>query len=282
MAWALWPEERSALTWTRHRVASGCSRKAGCRGIRSSRSSPAEAGSYEVRRGIQAESDADDPEAGVADLVALVEHDRQRGHVFDRRADARTAGVERTKRGMRLSSSIARSRTTGVSPQTNSSQSSGASSLPSAEAGMVLNAPATCTSAGRCARTNSVADPLRYVDDAWNAALERQRDDEIDDQCARPEVAAQTFEQFSEPVERHGEKHDIAPGRHFVVGDALDRKRRGGAVQRPTVARPAGSREPISTDRPAAPNRAAIPRPSCPVPPIMPICMGSSEDSGKK
>ena len=44
------------------------------------------------------------------------------------------------------------------------------------------------------------------------------------------------------------------------------------------VARPAGWRKPISTDRPAAANRAAIPRPSCPVPPIMPICIGRKYD----
>ena len=44
-------------------------------------------------------------------------------------------------------------------------------------------------------------------------------------------MAAETCEQLVEPVERHGEKDDVASSRDLVVGDALDRKRGGRAVQ---------------------------------------------------
>ena len=133
---------------------------------------------------------------------------------------------------------------------------------------MVLNAPATCTSAGRCARTNSVADPSGMLTTPGTPPSNVSGTTRSTTSVAGPEVAAQTFEQFSEPVERHGEKHDIAPGRHFVVGDALDRKRRGGAVQTvDRVARPsgvartdqhgqAGGREPRRNPSPFVPGSA--------------------------
>ena len=129
------------------------------------------------------------------------------------RAEARPPASSGRNAGMWLRTSIVRSRTAGVSPQTNSSQSGDLHFR-------------------RQVRPYEFRRrPLRHADEVGNAILERQRHDEIDDQCAGPQVAAEHREQFGKSVERYGEEHDVAPGRHLVVGHALDWKRGGRAVQ---------------------------------------------------